>query len=153
MTEHDPRDDIESIRKLKARYFRTIDQQDWDGVRELFSPDAWFDTSTDTGGAPYRGRDRFVAVLEKHLSGVVTTHHGHTAEIELTGPNIARGIWAMEDHLWFPAGHPITSMWGTGWYEEQYERNKGRWRIVSMTLRRQRVEVDGVQIHPKPEPG
>ena len=41
-------EDIEEIRKLKARYFRLLDQQDWQGVSEVFSPDAQIDVSSST---------------------------------------------------------------------------------------------------------
>ncbi|MBI0293347.1 nuclear transport factor 2 family protein [Streptomyces sp. PRKS01-29] len=33
-----------------------------------------------------------------------SVHHGHMPEIEITGPDTASGIWAMEDLLTFPAG-------------------------------------------------
>ena len=37
--------DIEAIRQLKARYFRTLDQKDWEGYREVFTDDVVVDTS------------------------------------------------------------------------------------------------------------
>ena len=57
-------EDIEEIRKLKARYFRLLDQQDWQGVGEVFSPDAQIDVSSSTVSGSSRGvyssRDSFV---------------------------------------------------------------------------------------------
>ena len=32
-------DDIEAIKQLKARYFRTMDTKDWAGMREVFADD------------------------------------------------------------------------------------------------------------------
>ena len=32
-------DDIEAIKQLKARYFRTLDQKDWAGYRAVFTDD------------------------------------------------------------------------------------------------------------------
>ena len=154
--------DTEAIRSLKARYFRMVDQQDWDGVRELFAPDAVIDVSSstvsDSGRGVYDGRDRFVAMLTKALRGAVTVHHGHTCEIEMTGPDRATGVWAMEDRIWFPEGSPVGTLWGAGWYEEEYERVDGRWRIARMVLHRQRVEIDGETLvtgpfAAAPEPG
>ena len=140
-------EDIEEIRKLKARYFRLLDQQDWQGVSEVFAPDALIDVSSSTvsgsGRGVYSGRDSFVATVAKLLDGAVTVHHGHAEEIELTGADSASGVWAMEDRLWFPEGSPVRTVWGAGWYEEEYERVDGRWRIKRMVLRRQRVEIDG----------
>ena len=142
-----PIEDIEEIRRLKARYFRLLDQQDWQGVREVFAADAQIDVSSSTvsgsGGGVYRGVDRFVESVSKILDGAVTVHHGHNSEIEMTGADSASGVWAMEDRLWFPEGSPVRTVWGAGWYEEEYERIDGRWRITRMVLRRQRLEIDG----------
>ena len=140
-------EDIEEIRKLKARYFRMLDQQDWQGVSEVFSPDAQIDVSSSTvnssGRGVYSSRDSFVESVSKILHGAVTVHHGHNEEIEMTGPDSASGVWAMEDRLWFPEGSPVRTVWGAGWYEEKYERIDGRWQITRMVLRRQRLEIDG----------
>jgi hypothetical protein len=32
--------DREAIKELKARYFRLVDEQDWDAYRQLFTDDA-----------------------------------------------------------------------------------------------------------------
>jgi hypothetical protein len=38
-------DDVEAIRRLKARYFRTMDTKDWAGMRQVFTDDVVIDTS------------------------------------------------------------------------------------------------------------
>ena len=103
-------EDIEEIRRLKARYFRLLDQQDWQEVSEVFAPDAMIDVSSSTvsgsGQGVYNSRDSFVATVARLLHGAVTVHHGHTEEIELTGADSASGVWAMEDCLWISRGEP-----------------------------------------------
>ena len=95
-------DDIEQIRQLKARYFRTMDQKDWAAYRGVFAEDAVIDTTDDTGpGTEITGRDAFIDMLTPILEGAITVHHGHMSEIEITGDDTARGIWAMEDQIWF----------------------------------------------------
>ena len=143
--------DIEEIKQLKARYFRTLDRQDWDALRDLFTVDAFIDTTDDTGrGSEITGRDRFVKMLTRALAGALTVHHGHNPDIKLTGTDTAAGVWAMEDHIWFAPASGMEKLWGTGWYEEKYQRVDGRWRIARMVLRRHRVELDGVQLLPRP---
>ncbi len=72
---NDERSDIEAIRRLKARYFRTIDQQDWDGYRDVFAPDVVVDTTDDTGpGTEITGRDAYVDGLAPILAGAISTH-------------------------------------------------------------------------------
>ena len=141
-------EDIEEIRKLKARYFRLLDQQDWQGVSEVFAPDAQIDVSSSTVSGSGRGVYSKPRQLRRHgveaparlRSPSIT---GHNEEIEMTGADSASGVWAMEDRLWFPEGSPVRTVWGAGWYEEEYERIDGRWRITRMVLRRQRLEIDG----------
>jgi uncharacterized protein (TIGR02246 family) len=143
MDDTDDIGDIEAIRRLKARYFRLMDTKDWDGFRELFTDDVTVDVSADGAGV-VEGLDAFMAMLEPTLAGVVTVHHGHTPEIELTSPTTATGIWAMEDHLRFPEGNAlgIAELHGYGHYHETYAKaDDGTWRISSTRLSRLRLDV------------
>ena len=143
-------DDIEQIRQLKARYFRTMDQKDWTAYQGVFAEGAVIDTTDDTGpGTVVTGRDAFIDMLTPILEGAITVHHGHMSEIEITGDDTARGIWAMEDQIWFSEASGMGKLWGAGWYEELYRRVDGEWKIERMRLRRQRLELGGVQIFPR----
>jgi len=128
-------DDLEAIRRLKARYFRTMDTKDWGGMREVFTDDVVMDTSS-SGGGVVEGADTFMTFLSRILADVITVHHGHMPEIELTGPTTARGVWAMEDFLQWPNG---TRMRGYGHYHETYEKTGGDWRIKTCKLTRLHV--------------
>ena len=44
-------DEIEKLKQLKARYFRTMDTKDWSGMRSVFADDVVMDT-TASGGCP-----------------------------------------------------------------------------------------------------
>ena len=125
-------DDIEAIKQLKARYFRTMDTKDWDGMRRVFTDDVVMDT-TESGGGVITGADDFMAFLRETLADVVTVHHGHMPEIELSSPTRATGIWALQDTLIWPDG---TRLAGYGHYHETYEKKGGTWRIASSTLTR-----------------
>lgn len=127
--------EIRAIEQLKARYFRTMDTKDWGAMRRVFADDVVMDTS-ESGGGVVTGADEFLAFLEPTLADVVTVHHGHMPEIELTSATTARGIWAMEDMLRWPD----TDMHGYGHYHETYEKVDGDWRIKSSTLTRLRMD-------------
>ena len=129
-------DDLEAIRQLKARYFRTMDTKDWSGMRQVFTDDVVMDTSS-SGGGVISGADEFMAFLSKTLDGVITVHHGHMPEIEITSPTTARGIWAMQDLLVWPNG---TRMFAFGHYHETYRKTNEAWRIASSTLTRLHTE-------------
>ena len=142
--------DIEAIKSLKARYFRLLDQKRWDKWRDVFTPEVSISTPDDTGDAtPIVGRDVFVDGLKAILEAVPTAHQGHMPEITVDG-DTASGVWAMEDHLFWPPESGLGHMWGLGWYEETYERcDDGAWRIATMHLRRIRSEAAGNQIFPR----
>jgi uncharacterized protein (TIGR02246 family) len=125
-------DDLEAIRLLKARYFRTMDTKDWDGMRQVFTDDVVIDT-TDAGGAVVSGADEFMTFLQGVLNDAVTIHQGHMPEIELTSESTATGIWALNDIVIWPNGMRLD---GYGHYHETYEKNAGRWRIKSSRLTR-----------------
>ena len=132
-------DDLEAIKQLKARYFRTMDTKDWVGMREVFADDVVVDT-TDSGGGVITGADEFMAFLRETLADVVTVHHGHTPEIELTSPTTATGIWAMQDVLRWPNGGRLH---GYGHYHETYELIDGAWRIRTSKLTRLHMDLTG----------
>ena len=138
MNEHD---DVRAIERLKARYFRLMDTQQWDDLTALFTDDAVVD-STGEGGPVTHGGPAFVEMLRSNIEGVTTAHHGHMPEIVLTGAETAEGIWAMEDQLWWPEGSPLRHLHGHGHYHETYRRGPdGEWRISSMRITRLRRAI------------
>jgi uncharacterized protein (TIGR02246 family) len=124
--------DVEEIKQLKARYFRTMDTKDWDGMRQVFTDDVVIDT-TEAGGSLVTGADGFLTGLQAVLADAVTVHHGHMPEIELTSATTATGIWALHDIVIFPNG---TRLDGYGHYHETYEKTDDGWRISSLRLTR-----------------
>jgi len=132
--------DVEEIKRLKARYFRTLDHKDWQGFGEVFTRDAVLEVPEASLVA--RGRDAIVASVSGPLKGSRTVHHGHMPEIELTGPDTARGTWAMSDYVEWPqfdSGSRV-GLTGYGHYLEEYAREDGEWRIASLRLVRLRVD-------------
>jgi uncharacterized protein (TIGR02246 family) len=128
--------DVESIRNLKARYFRTMDTKDWDAMRQVFTDDVVIDTS-DSGGGVVHGADEFMTFLKGALDGAVTVHQGHMPEIHLTSETTATGIWALNDIVIWPNG---TRLDGYGHYHETYEKDANGWRIKSSKLTRLHVD-------------
>lgn len=150
----DPVDELtsrEQIRELKARYFRTMDTKDWAGYADCFAPDCVVDmrgenhdnSPADPDYGLLRGNRAYAEFVRSHIDHVCTVHHGHMSELEFTGPDTARGIWAMEDKLWWPVGDPspVQHLHGYGHYHETYVRRAGRWLIQTMRLTRLRTDV------------
>jgi hypothetical protein len=128
-------DDVEEIKKLKARYFRSLDTKDWDLYGSVFADDCVVDLRR-AGGELYEGHDAFLAYA-KSLTIVQSVHHGHMPEIDLTGPDTATGVWSMEDYnIW----EDSSQNHGWGHYLETYVKRGGRWFIKTMKLSYLRVE-------------
>ena len=132
-------DDVEAIKQLKARYFRTMDTKDWAGMRQVFTDDVVMDT-TDSGGGVVTGADVFFVFLSETLAGAVTVHHGHMPEVHLTSPTTATGVWALQDVIVWPDG---TRLHGYGHYHETYVREGEEWRIASSRLTRLHMDFTG----------
>ena len=134
-------DDIEAIKQLKARYFRSMDTKDWPGMREVFADDVVVDT-TASGGSVVTGADDFIAFLQRTLGDTVTVHHGHMPEIHFTSATTATGIWALQDFIVWPDGSRLQ---GYGHYHETYELIAGEWRIKSSTLTRLHMDFTRIE--------
>jgi len=113
----------------------------------------------------HHSRADILAAVPAVLAGITTVHHGHMGEVTVDPPapgstriTSARGIWAMQDYLEFPATSPVpadnafaattaaevstpTYMRGYGHYHETYACDEaGTWRISSLRLQRIRVD-------------
>ena len=140
-------EDIEAIRKLKARYWLSVDRKLWDEFGECFTEDVVMDVPPVTH---WQGRKEIVQSLSKVLASFITVHQGHHADIELTSDTTAKGVWAMYDNL--QDKRLNTKMEGFGFYEDEYVKENGRWKINKLKLTRfftqnQRIDL-GSQSRP-----
>jgi hypothetical protein len=128
--------DIEEIKQLKARYLRLVDEKKWTEWEDVFTADfhAWLG---DVPDEQLNSRDEFITFIRRAIGEAVTVHHGHMPEIEIIGPNTARGTWAMYDYVKFAGADGALELNGYGHYHEEYRRERdGRWRISSLRLTR-----------------
>ena len=130
-------DDVEAIKQLKARYFRSMDTKDWDAFGSVFAEDATMRNSPDPNEV-FEGRSDIVAKVSAALVEAVTVHHGHMPEITLTSDTTATGIWAMDDFVDLPQ----LVLHGWGHYHEEYVKRDGRWQILSSRLTRLRLDIE-----------
>ncbi len=150
MTETERLAAIEAIRDLKARYWRGVDTGDGALVRSILAEDCELDfrgCCTDpTSGVDFlpemnvvmRGRDSWQA---QALEGYVTSHQGHQAEIDVTGPGSAAAIWAFTDRFFYPPGMKYRRFTGYGYYHETYCMEGGKWLLKTTRITRLWVET------------
>lgn len=143
---------IEEIKKLKARYFRSLDAKDWEMFADVFADDAVVDyrsaatDDTDVNSMPsateelIRGRGTITQSVKDVLGDTQSVHHGHMPEIEIIDDDNASAIWAMFDILRFSPGQAVSEMVGYGHYHETYLRVDGSWKIATLKLTRLRLD-------------
>jgi hypothetical protein len=140
---------VEQISQLKARYFRLMDQKQWEEWRDVFTEDV---TATYhgvprvhdrdiNGELRCHGRADLVAKVGGFLNTGISVHHGHMPEITITSPTTARGIWAMVDYLRMPQ----FIMKGYGHYKEDYVKEEEKWKIKTILLTRLHCDVTWVE--------
>lgn len=124
-------EDIEAIKKVKSKYWYCVDKKLWDELADCFTEDVVLDAPTLTS---LHGRKAVVQYMKERLgqSSITVVHHGHQSDIEITGETTAKGIWALRDHLIDSQSN--TAFKGRGFYEEEYTKEAGRWRIKSTRL-------------------
>ena len=140
--------DIEDIKKVKARYFRTMDYKQWDELADCFCEDFRYEMIDPDQGRTAMVEDAsriaYIEALKATLDQSTTTHHGHMIEVELTSENTATCYTALNDVV-------DLYKWGIsqeGWahYYETYKKcADGKWRIHRMSIRYLRVHRTPLQ--------
>ena len=123
-------EDIEAIKKLKAKYFRSIDRKLWDELAECFTEDG---IAKYGAGRELVGVTAIVEWVSTVEGGdhVVTTHQGNNPEIELTGDTTARGTWAL--YYYRGDNKEKAARRAGGYYEEDYVKQDGTWKMKRLT--------------------
>ena len=93
--------EFEQIKRLKYAYARCLDLKLWDELAGLFMPDAV--ASYSGGGYTFEGREAILEFLQRSMGAETfhSSHKMHHPEIELTGPDSATGVWALDDTVRF----------------------------------------------------
>ncbi|WP_420383506.1 nuclear transport factor 2 family protein [Novosphingobium sp.] len=121
-------EDKDAIRLLKSRYLRACDLKQVEMVRDCFIPTGVriayqnFPVFTD--------RDAFVAVFEQMAchGGVYDLHHATNWEIDLDGPDRARGLFSLAFRTILTGPRQVVRL--SVEYEDIFVRQDGRWWIA-----------------------
>jgi bile-acid 7alpha-dehydratase len=126
---------IEAIKQLKYRYLRCLDSKLWDEMRSVFTADAV--SHYDHGRFAFEGAEAIIEFLRDTLRpGVISLHQVHHPEIEILDRKTARGRWYLEDYVIHAGtGHPVMrdriELHGAAFYDDEYVRVRGEWKIRS----------------------
>lgn len=146
---------IEEIKQLKSSYFRALDTKDWGLIKRIFSssPSADYRGAVDeeegssgtvanaVNSTVLTDLDALADGLRDALAGCKSSHLGGNPEIEILSSTTAKGVWAMQDWLWFEESQPRTRLRGHGHYHDTFAIEDGIWKIKTLRLTRVNVEV------------
>jgi hypothetical protein len=128
---------IEEIKRLKHRYFRTLDLKLWEEFGDCLTEDvtALYGTQAMDKPLHYDNRADVVAFMSENLgTDVVTIHIANHPEIDVDG-DTATGSWAFEDTVIVPGFR--MQIRGGGYYVDTYRKDPdGAWRIASTQYER-----------------
>lgn len=128
---------IEEIKRLKYRYFRTLDLKLWDEFGDCLAEDISARYGTQAMDKPlhYDNRTDVVSFMSENLGpGIVTVHIANHPEIDVDG-DTATGSWAFEDTVIVPDFKMIIR--GGGYYVDSYRLEAdGKWRIAATKYER-----------------
>jgi hypothetical protein len=119
-----------AIQELIARYPLAVDGRDWDGLDELFTPDAHVDFTAFGGPAGDMASTK--AFLRDALGGFRRTQHmmGLPA-ITLDGDR-ATARTSCNNPMVMDGADGETSVWLIGlWYDDEFLRTPDGWRFTS----------------------
>ena len=126
-------EDINANRQLKARYLRACDLKQVEDLRDTLLPEG---IKLDYQNFPlFTQRDDFIALFQQMAcqGGVYDLHHAGNADIELTGPDEARGRWTLNFRTIILSMQSVTQL--VVEYEDIYRRKDGRWWIAESVSR------------------
>jgi ketosteroid isomerase-like protein len=123
-------EDIEAIKKLKARYAAACDRgYDADTLARLFTEDATWEG--DLFGR-YEGREAIRMFFQKVPSEITfATHYMTNSIVEVDG-DLAHGTWYLFQTCTFAENNQ--AIWGAARYHDEYARVDGEWKFRRVKL-------------------
>jgi ketosteroid isomerase-like protein len=124
-------EDIDSIKKLKARYCAYCDDNyNLDGLASLFTEDAVWD------GGPFRGRHEGREAIREFFTDApqrlpFAVHMVLNPVIEVDG-DTAKGMWYLFQSCTYAEGNK--AVWGSARYDEEYVKVNGEWKFKNLKL-------------------
>ena len=113
-------EDVESIKKMKARYMNAVDYAyKPDGIASFFTKDGIFDAG------PFGRHEGYEALKKNVWIPEFSFHTVINSVVEVDGDK-ATGAWYLFEAMNVPE---IGAVWGAARYEDQYVRVNGEWKI------------------------
>ena len=127
--------EIEKIKQLKARYFRSLDTNDWELFADCLTENC--SASYSDGMLKFDSRAAIVDFMSTNMSAetFLSMHTGHHPEITLGSDGTsASGIWYLQDMILDLENN--VRMYGAAIYTDEYDKSSGEWKISQTGYKR-----------------
>jgi len=121
-------EDLEAIRRLKARYLNACDSQDPEAAKNCFASG---EVVIDMGHVGvFRDREAFAEIYRTFgcQPFILDMHHGANPELEFVDDSHARGKWALEYRNINTQARTVTFV--SLIYHDEYVKQGGEWKIA-----------------------
>src|SRR3954452_2213354 len=123
--------DRAAISDVLIEFARCLDDRDWHGYLEAFTPEAFLELPFGR----FEGRAAIAAHATKGLDGFAATHHvSANHAIEIAGDRARARSSLIAAHV-PDAGAPGRHGDAGGWYDSELVRTSEGWRLASVALR------------------
>ena len=122
-------EDIEAIKKLKARYWFACDSRDAQEIKDCFVTEGLLIDFGFIG--QFTDLDTFIKLFLEMTDkpSHIDLHHGLAPEIEIISEDCASGRWRMQFQL-IETATQVAQFMG-GYYEDTYRKEDGDWKIAT----------------------
>lgn len=120
-------EDIEAIRRLKARYFHACDRKQLADIRDCFCNG---EVLIDYGQlGVFTHRDELLVLFEEKACHdyIIDLHHGQNAQIEWHNESEASALWDLFFYQVDTSTNILTQL--GGFYQDAFVKQNGEWRI------------------------
>lgn len=120
----------DELHALVTSYCRAVDRADYEGLREMYHPDA-----TDSHGSfSTGGVEQFIAKLQAAEPYVrVSQHNITTTNFVIEGQRARGEIYCLVFHTFAGPEHDVDVIIG-GRYLDEYTKHDGRWKFGKRTI-------------------
>lgn len=120
----------DELHALVTSYCRAVDRADYEGLREMYHPDA-----TDSHGSfSTGGVEQFIAQLQAAQPYVrVSQHNITTTNFVVAGGKAHGEVYCLVFHTFAGPDHDVDVIIG-GRYLDEYTRHDGRWKFSRRTI-------------------
>ena len=121
-------EDIEAIKRLKYRYFRSIDTADLATLDTLLTDDISVNYKGGTYHWMMQGKDNVIqSIAGGFHNRALAQHTGHHPEIDLLSATTAKGLWYLTDSFIHLDMRVVTQ--GSSLYRDEYVKLGSEWKI------------------------